>query len=324
MFQSVQRWFRRRKYREGRTISHFIACDVRRDILIVSVARIDEGIITGRVRTTNVLYLSRGLVPEPAFEAPKELSIDNMWDWSGQSWGGLPDGTSIVDHLRDSSDSSSRRIAPDERIVSHPDRTFIGGRANPEKYARPLRFTSGDYPDQEAIARAAVRLNREPFFVDNEGYERELIAAAVHPDGIRIVYVESRARECGQFVDIKITINYVDSNGGTSSIDIESYNPFFGCDVGFLRWVNDNVAVLIYTEKHWTFAYRIGDRWPPEFVKIEEIWKIKDDVLSYMAYKADVVKRIRIPSLEKMADISVMEAERDGTLPREPRPIIGE
>jgi hypothetical protein len=68
--------------------------------LVVSAARIDEGLITGRVRTTNVLYLSKGLVPQSEFEEPRELRIDEMWRWTGKSWGGLPDGTSIVDRLR--------------------------------------------------------------------------------------------------------------------------------------------------------------------------------------------------------------------------------
>src|SRR5688572_24007931 len=111
MFQSLQRWIRRRRFREGSTLSRFIACDVRRDILIVSVARLDEGIITGRVRTTNVLYLSHGLAREPEFGPPTELRIERMWDWAGQSWDGLPDGTSIVDHLHDSSGSSAKHDA---------------------------------------------------------------------------------------------------------------------------------------------------------------------------------------------------------------------
>jgi hypothetical protein len=44
-----------------------------------------------------VLYLSKGLAPEPAFEPARELHIDQMWHWTGKIWGGLPDGTSIVD-----------------------------------------------------------------------------------------------------------------------------------------------------------------------------------------------------------------------------------
>ena len=90
-------WSRRWMFREGKVLSRMIARDVRREILVVSAARIDDGIITGRVRTTNVLYLSKGLAPEPAFEPARELHIDQMWHWTGKIWGGLPDGTSIVD-----------------------------------------------------------------------------------------------------------------------------------------------------------------------------------------------------------------------------------
>jgi hypothetical protein len=100
MLKKIQSWYRRRRFREGRTLSKFIARDVRRDILIVSAARIDEGIITGRVRTANVLYLSRGLIPQPEFEPAREVRIREIWNWSGKSWGGLADGKSIVDHLQ--------------------------------------------------------------------------------------------------------------------------------------------------------------------------------------------------------------------------------
>ena len=99
MFEKFQRWRRRRGYREGTTLTRFIARDVRRDILIISALRLDDGVITGRVRTTNVLYVSRGLVPQPEFEPACELHIDRMWHWTGKGWGGLPDGTSIVDQL---------------------------------------------------------------------------------------------------------------------------------------------------------------------------------------------------------------------------------
>jgi hypothetical protein len=99
IFKAIQRWSRRRRFREGRTLSRFIACDVRRDIVIVSTARLEEGIITGRVRTTNVLYVAKGLVPQPEFEPPTELQIREMWNWTGKRWGGQPNGTSIVDHL---------------------------------------------------------------------------------------------------------------------------------------------------------------------------------------------------------------------------------
>lgn len=101
MFEGIRNWHRRRKYKEGKTLSRFVARDVRRDVIIVSAKRIDEGIIIGKVRTMDVLYLSKGIVSEPDFDQEKELKISELWCWSGQSWGGLPDRTSIVDHLRD-------------------------------------------------------------------------------------------------------------------------------------------------------------------------------------------------------------------------------
>jgi hypothetical protein len=97
MLKSIQRWFRHLRYREGRTISRLIARDVRRDIQIVSAARIDDGNITARVRTSNVLYVSKGLTTRPEFEPPRDIRLDEMWTWTGKSRGGLADGTSMAE-----------------------------------------------------------------------------------------------------------------------------------------------------------------------------------------------------------------------------------
>ena len=83
MFRIIQRWLRRLTYREGKTVSQLIAYDVRRDVLVVNTARIGEGIITGRVRTTNLLYLARGLIKQPEYGPVQELRIDELWHWTG-------------------------------------------------------------------------------------------------------------------------------------------------------------------------------------------------------------------------------------------------
>ncbi|MEZ6106519.1 MAG: hypothetical protein R3B96_10485 [Pirellulaceae bacterium] len=133
-----------------------------------------------------------------------------------------------------------------------------------------------------------------------------------------VVYVETRAKDKGRHVDIAIQIHYRDGAGHDHAVDIESYNPFFGCDVALLEWFDDNVAILVYREKHWTFVYRVGDRWPPAFVKIEDRWQIKDAVLSYRAYQADSVNRLSIPSLEPLASVTNAEAESLGQMPPDP------
>ncbi len=96
MFQQIRSWFRRRRYRAGRTISQFIAKDVRRDVEILSVDRLEDGFVTARVRTANILYERAGLVPVAEFDPPREIALVDLWHWTGQPWGGLPDGTSLV------------------------------------------------------------------------------------------------------------------------------------------------------------------------------------------------------------------------------------
>lgn len=202
--------------------------------------------------------------------------------------------------------------------MSSLDRTFIGGNRNPHKFGLSLRESSGTGADPEMIPKTAKLLRREPFFVDSSGYENEIIAASVHPSGNRIVYVESRAKELAQSVDIAIKIHLTDSSGHNESVDIESYNPFFGCDVGLLEWFDDELALLIYTEKHWTFAYRLGDCWPPQFAKIEERWMILGATLYYMGYKAESVQRLDVPSLTLLTPLSLEDAESRGCVPPDP------
>lgn len=81
--------------------------------MVISAAKIEQGILVARVRTTNLLYLSSGLLPAPAFEPEQEIRIDEMWHWTGERWGGLPDGTSLADRmLREQSDTSDPELGP--------------------------------------------------------------------------------------------------------------------------------------------------------------------------------------------------------------------
>jgi hypothetical protein len=97
-----------------------VARDVRRDVEIVATDRLEEGFITARVRTTNVLYQSKGLVPESEFDLPSEIALNELWDWTGQSWGGLADGTSLVgtDHTHKTKHDSGQQKPNDEQAVS--------------------------------------------------------------------------------------------------------------------------------------------------------------------------------------------------------------
>jgi hypothetical protein len=201
------------------------------------------------------------------------------------------------------------------------DRLFAYGRANPHKFGWSIRSSAGKPPVAERLASVARLLEKPVSLVDADGYECELIGAATGPDR-QIAFVESRAKDVGfnrhganqRHIDISIRVHQVDSTGERRFADIESYNPFFGCDVRFFEWVGPT-AVLIYREKHWTFACRLGDVWPPRFVKIEDRWIINGDTLGFIGYKVQVVGRLRFTDLEPLEPISVAEAKRVGLDP---------
>ena len=203
--------------------------------------------------------------------------------------------------------------------MNESERTFIRGNRNPHQYGFSLRASNGIEPDRMAIEHAAPLLGREPFLVDKRGYECELIGAAVHSPTNRVAYLESRAKKrwWSSMVDISIKIHLRDPDGNDRAVHIKSYNPFFGCDIGFFQWVDDT-ALLIYTEKHRTYICVFGDEWPPKFVEIEDYWIINGRTLGYIGYKQELVKRISIPDLNTLDSISKSDADTIGLLPEDP------
>lgn len=194
------------------------------------------------------------------------------------------------------------------------DRLFVDGRPNPNQFGWLIRSCAGDEPDPQRIAEAAARLHRPAFFVDDACYECQILGAAIHPSGGDLAYVESRAKDVGDHIDISIQIHWTNASGTHESVDIQSYNPFFGCDVRFLEWIDDT-AILIYREKHWTFACRFGDIWPPRFVKIEHRWIIQNGVVGFIGYQEEMVRLLTFPALDAIEPISIAEAEKWGLLP---------
>jgi hypothetical protein len=198
-------------------------------------------------------------------------------------------------------------------MMDNDDRLFAQGRANPAKFGFPVRTSAGESPDLGRLEEAAGSLGRPVFLVDTAGFECEIIGAAINVAG-DIAYVESRAKDMGGHVDISIRIHLLRKGGQHESADIQSYNPFFGCDVRFFEWI-DAVAVLIYREKHWTFACRFGEIWPPKFVKIEDDWVIDGGILSYVGYKEPLVRRLTFPALDGLDPMSLAEAVSIGLFP---------
>jgi hypothetical protein len=92
MFTNIRRWYWRRRYRPGRVLSRFLAPDIRRDVEVVDASQIEAGLILAKIRTWNVLYAAKRLVPQPPFGDVQKVALKDLWVWSGASWGGpVPD-----------------------------------------------------------------------------------------------------------------------------------------------------------------------------------------------------------------------------------------
>lgn len=64
---------------EGAELTRFVAKDVRKDVLVVDVSRLDEDRLVVRTRTWNVLYVSKDLATVPPYGDPIEVGIDDLW-----------------------------------------------------------------------------------------------------------------------------------------------------------------------------------------------------------------------------------------------------
>ena len=126
------------------------------------------------------------------------------------------------------------------------------------------------------IAEVAQRLGRPPTYVDEDGFSREILDAAIHPETDQLAWVEESRKEAPGRVAVTIKIHVRDTDGAERACDIKSYNPFFGCHVGPLFWHGD-AAYLIYREKHRTYACRLDASWPPKFHEVDDGWLEETD-----------------------------------------------
>ncbi|MCA9692717.1 MAG: hypothetical protein KC636_24165 [Myxococcales bacterium] len=192
------------------------------------------------------------------------------------------------------------------------------------------------FPELPAVAERLGRAVRE---TDDDGFERELLAAAIHPDGVYYAWVESRCKVNGTFVDIDFQICTAGPAGEEYRRSIETYNPYFGCDVQHFAWHGDRL-IAIYREKHRTYAFRLslgaeldddgwddGD-WDEEddydlsaweedgsFIGITDEWALLADHLVYVPYKLDWVGVLPLGEVARPRELSVEEARAEGLLP---------
>jgi uncharacterized protein (TIGR02996 family) len=174
--------------------------------------------------------------------------------------------------------------------------------------------TESDEPDPQRVALASQVLGCPVEYVDEEGYSREIIAAAMNHLTDTLAYVECRSQRRGSHLDINFYLRVRGGTGRQDSWEGESYNPYFGCYVKFLDWYGEAV-VVIYEEKHDTYICRFGLDCPATWRVITGNWVLDGRHLGYWRYQETSVRRLAIPCLTELPSLTASEASAWDLLP---------
>jgi uncharacterized protein (TIGR02996 family) len=174
--------------------------------------------------------------------------------------------------------------------------------------------STGSDPDPRRAELAAGVLGRPVQYVDQQGYERHIVAAATHGLTGALAYVERRSRQRWRYLDIHFHLRVRDLSGAEAAWEVQSYNPYFGCDVRFLEWFG-HVALVIYREKHRMYVGRFGLDAPAEFKAVEDDWVLDGRHLGHRGYRETSVRRLAIPGLQELPPLSADEAAVWALLP---------
>ena len=177
---------------------------------------------------------------------------------------------------------------------------YSRGVPDPGLAGRSLRWAFDPWPPSPWVKAAAWYLGRDVRHVDMYGFQREIIAATQPVEGCLLAYVESRARQNrGGSVEVAFYLLIRDLDRSVCGTELESYNPFFGCEVGYLEWCGEWV-VLIYREKHRTYVCRVGMGGPATFAAIGNTWKVEGEVITHRSEEGATVRRLTLPGLNEL------------------------
>lgn len=157
-----------------------------------------------------------------------------------------------------------------------------------------------------AIAAACARLGRPGEWIDEHGYEHAIVGAAL--DGPRVAWVERKSRTDGGWEDIDYHLRGRVGDEQALEWVVDTYNPYFGCTVGFMRWFGDRVAI-VYREKHHTIVAML-DGGGARLRKIDDRWRVVGEDLVLADSRArGLVEVVRLPDLARGAPLPRAAAE---------------
>jgi hypothetical protein len=167
-----------------------------------------------------------------------------------------------------------------------------------------------------AIVAACARLGTEREWLAEDDYIHEIVGGAI--DGERVAWVEKVEKDDGGYVDVDYFLRLRVGEVLVREWAVDTYNPYFGCDVGYLRWWGEAV-VIVYSEKHRTIAGKLGPEGAPQLRTIGHGWAALGDVLLHESAARGLVERLHLPELRAAAPMTggmADECMSVGTCPR--------
>lgn len=148
----------------------------------------------------------------------------------------------------------------------------------------------------EPIRRAAELLGRKVSFTDAQGYECEIVGAAISDDDRRVAWVEGRSKQVKDAVDIAYHLNARVAGKDVIRWEVATYNPYFGCEVGYMGWWGDEVLV-VYREKHRTLVAAAPLSGGVRLFPIDDEWSLEGNAIHYEGRDPDLTEVLFLPEL---------------------------
>lgn len=170
---------------------------------------------------------------------------------------------------------------------------------------------------EDSIQAVCDWLGRPVRFVDEKGYEDEITAGAVHPTMSWPAWVRCRRKTLAKgFVDIEFRLQVQVEDRLAIDWVVETYNPYFGCDVRYMAW-HDRWVVMLYREKHHTYASSHSVKGGRQLVQLTDEWLVTDNQIICRSEEPDRVDCVALPDLHRLPPMSADEARQAGMLPPE-------
>jgi uncharacterized protein (TIGR02996 family) len=196
----------------------------------------------------------------------------------------------------------------------------------------PARRENDD-PPGACVTEVAAALGTPLTRTDADGYELSICSGARSGLNGAVAYLESRSKwfqsradiasrsqwtEIREWIepyhDVRYHLRLRGANGEEAAWEPETYNPFFGCETRFLDWYGDAV-VFIYREKHRTYIARFGFEGAAKYQVIGDDWVLDGRVLGTRGWRETTIRRVSIPELDVLPNLSETEARECDILP---------